>query len=104
MRKDIHFGSVNIIKGEKCDVLEVSDFINGQSLSVYDTEIKENPNSPEVVSITVYDTTEKMSEVFIHKRDLLQVASFLLNIHTKYANKENELDFAEYRNQYFKEG
>lgn len=103
MRKDTHFGDTTIIKGEKHDTLEVSDFINGQCLSIYDAELKEREDSPEIVSITVYDTNEKMSEVFIHKKDCLQIATFLLNIHTEYAASINELDFEDYRKQHFKD-
>lgn len=101
MRKDMYFGAALLIqKAGKPDRLEVSDFLNGQCLVMHDAEIKEREDSPEVVSFIVYDADEKMSEVFIHKKDCLQIASFLLNIHTEYAGKINELNFNDYLKQH----
>lgn len=100
MRKDAHFGATSIIKVENYDILEVLDFVNEQSLNIYDAEIIDQENSPEVVSIAVCDADEKKSEIFIHKKDCLQIALFLLNIHTGYANRSNELDFEDFKNQF----
>lgn len=104
MRKDAHFGATSIIKVENYDILEVLDFMNEQSLNIHDAEIKDCKYSPEVVSIAVCDADEKKSEILIHKKDCLQIASFLLNIHADYANRSNELDFEDFKNQFDSHG
>lgn len=100
---ECYFGSTNVEKN-KCGkkVLSAGDYFDKGNISIHDAEIADNETSPEVVGITIseYDGEKEVEhEVFIHKKNCLQIASFLLNIHTEYANKVNELEFKSYSDE-----
>ena len=97
-RKENYFGSAEISKNAiGIDVLTIDGYFSG-SVIVWDSEIKDNENSPEVSSMEVVDEEgiNKIS-LFIHKKDCLQLANFLLNIHTEYTNRMNRIELNELR-------
>jgi len=104
-RKEACFGSTKVEKKDNGhERLIVDDFFGDCEISVHDAEIKDNEDSPELVGISITDSDDKVQEFFFHKKDCLQLAAFLLNIHTEYANRMNEIDFQDYLNQFSKEG
>lgn len=104
-RKECYFGSAKVEKrGNGHEVLTVSDYFGDCEISVHDAEIKDNEDSPELVGISITDIDDKVQDFFFHKKDCLQLAAFLLNIHTEYVNRMNEIDFRDYSKQFSKEG
>lgn len=99
-RKKIHFGSTSVTKKiEKPSVLTVEGYAGFCFMDVWDGEIKDDDDSPEIVIIALSgygDEDDEKPKIFIHKKDCLQIATFLLNIHTEYANKINEIELKEY--------
>jgi hypothetical protein len=94
-RKDAYFGGAEIKANKSVKpVLHISSPIDGE-ITVHDAEIVDNPDSMEVVMFsTMFEGEDgEQFEVLIHKKDCLQLANFLLNIHTEYANRCNEMDF-----------
>lgn len=104
-RKECYFGSAKVEKrGNGHEVLIIDDYFGDCEISVHDAEIKGNEDSIELVGISIVDSSDNKQELFIHKKDCLQLVTFLLNIHTEYANRMNEIDFQDYSKQFFKEG
>lgn len=101
--RECYFGSASINKqGGALEVLSVSDYFGDYDISIHDAETADNESSPEIIGITIseFDGEKKVEHgVFIHKKDCLQIASFLLGIHTEYANKVNELEFKSYSDE-----
>lgn len=99
-RKECYFGSAKVEKrGNGHEVLTVSDYFGDCEISVHDAEIKENEDSIELVGISITGSDDKAQEFYFHKKDCLQLATFLLNIHTEYASRINEIDFQDYLKQ-----
>jgi len=97
-RKENYFGSAEISKkGSSIDVLTIYDYFGCGSAIVWDSEIKDNEDSPEAALIKVADENGGDISLFIHKKDCLQLANFLLNIHTEYANRMNRIEQDEFR-------
>lgn len=104
-RKAVCFSSTKVEKKDNGhEVLTVGDYFGDCEISVHDAEIKDNEDSPELVGISITDIDDKVQEFFFHKKDCLQLAAFLLNIHTEYANRMNEIDFQDYSKQFSREG
>lgn len=104
-RKETYFGSTNVEKRNNgLEVLTAGDYFGDCEVAVHDAEIKENEDSIPLVGIIVTDVTDMKQEFFIHKKDCLQLATFLLNMHTEYSNRMNEIDFQDYSKQFSKEG
>lgn len=101
--KECYFGSTTIEKRSSGkEVLNVGDYFGDCNISVYDGEIADNEDSPEIVVITIKESDEAKDverEIFVHKKDCLQISAFLLGIHTEYANKVNGLEFECYSDE-----
>lgn len=102
--KEVYFGSTTVEKKDNgLDVLTVCDYFGDCEVTVHDAEIKENEESLPLVGIKLIDCTDKEQEFFIHKKDCLPLAAFLLDIHTEYSNRINELELQEYSKRFSKE-
>jgi len=100
-KKELVFGGTNIIKKEGCPaVLNVSGYSDDRSIEVWDGEMRDRDDSLAVVGISLYSGDQEESVILIHKKDCLQVANFLLNLHTEYANELNELELKEYSQRF----
>lgn len=98
--KECYFGSVSINKQDDMrEVLNVCDYFSDSDIRIFDAEVADNDSSSEIVAVTITSTSEGQNEVFIHKKDCLQIATFLLGIHTEYANKVNGLEFKYYSDE-----
>lgn len=98
IRKDAYFGTAEIKENK---ILRVDDPLCCNEISVRDCEIIENKDSMECVMFTVdgsdNEGKETQCEFFVHKKDCLQLATFLLNLHNEYALIQNELDFDSFK-------
>lgn len=99
--KELVFGGTNLIKKKgRPAVLNVAGYDNDKSIEVWNAEIKDNKNSPAVIGISSYSGDQEESIVLIHKKDCLQLANFLLSLHTEYANELNEIEIKEYSQRF----
>lgn len=103
--KETYFGSTSVEKKDNgFEKLTANDYFGDYEVFVHDAEIKDNEESLPLVGITVIDSSDREQELYIHKKDCLQLATFLLNIHTEYSNRMNERELKEYSKQILKEG
>ena len=103
-RKAACFGSTKVEKKDNGhERLIVDDYFGDCEISVHDAEIKDNEDNPELVGISITDIDDKVQEFFFHKKDCLQLSTFLLNIHTEYSNRVNELELKDYSKKLSKE-
>ena len=94
-KKELFFKSAEIVESKSVKTLKLHSYNNGE-LSVNDGEIVENEDSAEVVVFTHDDAAENESVVLIHKKDILPLASFLLEIYNNYADRQEKILFEEY--------
>lgn len=94
-KKELVFRSAEIQKSRDVKTLKIFSYNNGE-LSVNDGEIVENENSAEVVVFTHQDDMGTESVTLIHEKDILPLASFLLEIYNDYAKRQDEILFENY--------
>lgn len=104
IRKEAYFGGTETsVNNADKEVLEINDYFANRdfsALKIWDGEIEDNEDSSEVVCMADADhENEDRFIFFIHKKDCLQIANFLLGIHTRYAERQNELEFDRFRKQ-----
>lgn len=91
-RKYNHFGAAEIKENE----IIIPCFSTDREIRVYDAEIKEDEESPEMVCVSIRDWEDKEMKCFVHKLDCLHLAQFLLKAHIEYADKINRIQEAAY--------
>lgn len=110
MKRETYFGGCSIEELNGNKVLSIESYAGDETkMQVWDAEIKDNSDSPEIVGINIEinispslapkELSRSMTvktEIYIHKKDCLQLANFLLGIHTEYQNQINEEEAKEF--------
>lgn len=94
-KKELVFRSAETVEFKSIKTLKIYCYGDGE-ISVNDGEIIENENSAEVVAFTHEDPEENQNVILVHKKDILPLASFLLDIYNNYAKRQDEMLFEDY--------
>lgn len=101
-RKECYFGGSEVVENESgINSLSISCYNDGE-LSISDAEILDNENSPEVALFQYTDDIGADRDILIHKKDLLPLALFALNIYNEYSKRHDEMDFKDFSEKYTK--
>lgn len=76
--------------------IKVPDYIGDSSISIYDSEIKEDPCSPELFCVSLSRLYETEKDCYVHKKELPQIISYLSGIYSEYQSRQNEIEIAKY--------